>query len=552
MDILFFSLLTNLLYFCSGRVFITQNKSNLDNQFYVYFLGFIIISFIGLLINFFVKLSPFINTIIYIIILFIFTIKSKFKFNKNEKIFLVFSSLITFSLIIFSNVNRPDAGLYHLPFISILNESKIIFGINNIHFRFGHTSILQYTSAINNNYLFKENGISIPLASIVSFFYIYFLNDIWKIIKKKNEPKISDFFSLFILIYISYKIIRYSSFGNDAVPHLTFFYLISYILKNNLKNIDFNKTFLISVFIFINKTTLGLVLIIPGIIFFLKKDFFWKRLFKSLYSFPLIFLFLWIIKNLLISGCLVYPAKITCIDKLLWTDKTQILNTYKESQAWSKGWPDREDKNISMSDFNKNFNWVSAWSNKHLKYILKIILPYILVLSLITFYIKKALYSHKEKYIDLNKRIYLLFSTSLVGTISFFLVFPIYRYGYSFLVTLIALIFILILKDGKYLAKKNFLFTLVFVISIFLFSIKQFQKIYLNYENNRWPNIYTFNEKNMKNEYKELKINENFKYFRAVSGDSLCMYSRAPCTSYQVKKEIKHKKFLGYSLLFLN
>ena len=165
-------------------------------------------------------------------------------------------------------MNRPDAGLYHLPFISILNESKIIFGINNIHFRFGHTSILQYTSAINNNYLFKENGISIPLASIVSFFYIYFLNDIWKIIKKKNEPKISDFFSLFILIYISYKIIRYSSFGNDAVPHLTFFYLISYILKNNLKNIDFNKTFLISVFIFINKTTLGLVLIIPGIIFF--------------------------------------------------------------------------------------------------------------------------------------------------------------------------------------------------------------------------------------------------------------------------------------------
>ena len=248
-----------------------------------------------------------------------------------------------------------------------------------------------------------------------------------------------------------------------------------------------------------------------------------------------------------------YPAKITCIDELSWTDKTQILNTYKESQAWSKGWPDRKDKNINMSDFNKNFNWVSAWGNKHLKYILKIILPYILVLSLITFYIKKSLYSHKEKHIDidLNKRIYLLFLTSLAGSISFFLVFPIYRYGYSFLVTLITLIFILILKNNKYLAKKK-IFTFVFIISIFLFSIKQVQKIYLNYENNIWPNIYTFNEKNIRNKYKELKINENFEYFKAVSGDYLCMYSRAPCTSYQVKNQIKHKKLLGYSILFLN
>ncbi len=553
MDILFFSLLTNLLYFCSGRLFINQNKASFDNQFYVYFIGFIIISSSALLINFFVSLSPSNNTVIYSIIIFIFIIKSKFKFHKNEIVFLIFSTFITFSLIIFSNINRPDAGLYHLPYISILNESKIIFGINNIHFRFGHTSILQYTSAINNNFLFKENGISIPLASIVSFFYIYFLNEVWKVIKKKDAPDISDFFSLFILIYISYKIIRYSSFGNDAVPHLTFFYLISYILKNSLKNIDFNKTFLISVFIFINKTTLGLVFIIPGIIFFLKKDFLLKRLFHSLYSFPLLLLFLWITKNLLISGCLVYPAKITCIDKLSWTDKTQILKTYKESQAWSKGWPDRKDKNINMSDFNKNFNWVSTWSSKHLKYILKIILPYILVLSLITFYIKKSLYAHKEKYIDidLNKRIYLLFLTSLVGTISFFLVFPIYRYGYSFLVTLIALILILILKNNRYLAKKK-LFTFVFFISIFLFSIKQVQKIYLKYENNRWPNIYTLNEKNVRNEYKEFKISEKFKYFLAVSGNSLCMYSKAPCTSYIVNNEIKHKKFLGYSVLFIN
>ena len=148
---------------------------------------------------------------------------------------MLISTLITFVLIIFSNVNRPDAGLYHLPYVSMLNDSKIIIGSSNIHFRFGHTSIMQYLSAINNNYLFKDNGVIIPLASVVSFFYLYFFYDLWSVIKKKKEPSFGNIFSLFITIYISYKISRYSSFGNDAVPHLAFFYLISYILSNKIK-----------------------------------------------------------------------------------------------------------------------------------------------------------------------------------------------------------------------------------------------------------------------------------------------------------------------------
>lgn len=52
---------------------------------------------------------------------------------------------------------------------------------------------------------------------------------------------------------------RYSSFGNDAIAHLAYFYLISCILKNNLKEININKILLISVFIFLNKPMLGLV-----------------------------------------------------------------------------------------------------------------------------------------------------------------------------------------------------------------------------------------------------------------------------------------------------
>jgi hypothetical protein len=261
--------------------------------------------------------------------------------------------------------------LYHLPYISIINDNKIIFGLSNIHFRFGHVSILQYTSAINNNYLFLNNGISIPLASIVSFFYLYFFSDIWQIFKKKCIS-LSNFFSLFIIIYITFKISRYSEFGNDAAAHLSVFYLMHYLLKNNVKKLNLQKILLISVFTFINKPTLGLVFIAPIVIFILQNNFKIKKICFILFSFPTFFLYLWLIKNIIISGCGIYPVKITCIKSLPWTNIQKVIMISNESEAWSKAWPDRINKNITIEEFKKNFNWVDTWSKKHLKYILNI------------------------------------------------------------------------------------------------------------------------------------------------------------------------------------
>ena len=62
-----------------------------------------------------------------------------------KKSFIV--TCISFLIIIYSTVNRPDAWLYHLPYSNILNEHKIILGVANIHDRFAHISIFQYISS---------------------------------------------------------------------------------------------------------------------------------------------------------------------------------------------------------------------------------------------------------------------------------------------------------------------------------------------------------------------------------------------------------------------
>jgi len=535
MDILIFSILTNFVYFCSGSLFIFDKKFDFHSQFYIYFIGVILISSISLILNFFTPLTPLINSIFYASIIVAFLIKKKFILNKKNISFLLISSLVTFLLIIFSTINRPDAGLYHLPYISIINENKIIFGLSNIHFRFGHVSILQYLSAINNNYLFSENGISIPLASIVSFFYLYFFYDIFKVAKKKEPPNLSNFFSLFILIYIAFKIARYSEFGNDAIAHLSFFYLISLILKSDIKDINFNKILLISIFAFINKPTLVLIFIIPIGIFFLQNAFNLKKIFFSLFNLPALLLYLWLIKNIIISGCAIYPIKMTCVENLPSTNIQQTIIINLESDVWSKGWPDRINKNISMEEFSKNLNWVDTWRKKHLKHILNILIPYITILILITLYIKikfknKSVKNNK----DFNARFFLCLVTSVVGTFSFFFSFPLYRYGYSYIITIISLLFILIIKK-KLLVKENIqIFKFIFVSCFVIIVAKQGIKIYNNYKNTLWPNIYTLDPDGKIYPKTKITINNNFFYYVADKGDQLCMYGTSPCTTYNV------------------
>ena len=553
MDILIYSTITNFIYFCAGCVCLSKNKLKTEGYFYVFFIGLISLSFTSLLLNFFFKLSPSFNSIIYILVIILFFIKTKFttKLNKRIIIFLFISSIFTFLLIIYSNVNRPDAGLYHLPYISLLNENKIILGISNIHSRFAHISVLQYLSALNYNLLFLENGISIPLASIVSFFYIYFFNDILRVVTKKDEITYSKIFSLFITIYISYKINRYSGFGNDAIAHLSFFYLISYFLKSNLENIDLKKLTIISVFIFINKPMLGLVFFIPLFVIITNKDNRIKLLLLTTFSFPTLFLFLWLLKNIFISGCMIYPLKMTCINNLEWTNSSKITQDKMIGSAWSKAWPDRLDKKISMSEYNKNFNWIESWSKIHLKYIIRIVTPFLFIVVLMTFYFKfhsKNTDDDNDKNFRLKINFLIIFC--LFGLICFFMIFPIYRYGYSYLITIICLLAIYSNKKKITSIKNINVFKIFFIICILVITTKQFIKINNNYSQNKlWPNIYTLGDKI--NSYEKIVLTNNFHYFYAFNGDNLCMYSKSPCTSYKVTDEIRPRKKLGYTILSL-
>ena len=128
-----------------------------------------ILGFISLFTNFFFPIGKLLNTILLIIPIFFIFIYYKSFFIKNIFISILFISLLSFITICLSNNYNPDAGLYHLPYVRLLNDSKIILGVTNINFTLGQSSFFQYIASTYNNFIFGEYGIVIPLVQIYSF-----------------------------------------------------------------------------------------------------------------------------------------------------------------------------------------------------------------------------------------------------------------------------------------------------------------------------------------------------------------------------------------------
>lgn len=539
-------LVTNIFFFIFGKIFqkyFLNEKTSLHQSETAIF-GAVFLSFLALLLNFFFPLDKILNSIV--IILSLFFIHSSL-ITKKDLQFVLISSILTFIIIAYSNINTPDAGLYHLPYTQILNENKLIVGLSNLHSRFGHISIIQYLSAINYNLVTNVEGILIPLASLMVFVFIYFINEL-NIFKKSNlNITIDKLFCLFIVCYISYKINRYSGFGNDAIAHLLLFYLISIFLKSDFNYKNIQKLSIIAVFVFLNKITLILAFLFPLINFLRCKE---KKI-KIFYSFSVVFLILWLAKNILVSGCLIYPIEKTCYNRLSWTNETELVKQKIAGEAWAKGWPDRTNKSISQKVFINEFNWIKAWSLIHLKYITKIILPYVIFLILLSIIINfkfKKFKNLKTNFSNERLKITSTIIILLLGNLIFFVKFPLYRYGYSYTISLVSIIFSLtIFSYNKKFLKK--LFNYFIIISITILSLKQFIRIKDNYNiKSLWPNINFFsNNIKDKNELKIETIGENYKVYIS---EKECMYNKSPCTNI-FNSKLSHKKVLNYNLIFV-
>ena len=537
-----------ILFYIPYGVFLTSNAKDLLGYSTQLIYSLIVLSFIALFSNFFLPLTISFNSIL-IIISLILIIKNYDQYlNKKFLFFVIICSSIIFLLIANSNTFRPDAGLYHFPYIKILNDEKIILGLSNLHFRFGHISIIQYLSAISNNFIFQFNGMVFPSAVIASAIIINFYYQIYLYIKNKKY-NFHFFYLFFTSIFIIYKMNRYSEYGNDIPAHLLFFFLISETIKIS-KFIDIRRyvnLFILSVFILLNKITLGIACFIP-LILINKKNLI--NIFKTKRTyFGISFLILWILKNILVSGCMFYPVSKTCFSGLEWTDLKTVEYVTNENEAWSKNWPDQKEI-TSHKEYNKNFNWLKSWTKNYSKKIVGLFLPFILLNFLVLIYLS-YFEKNRKNYNNLsnNNKILILIFILSISTVLWFLKLPLYRYGTSFIVSLIAILFALVCAKKTSSNIYNYkLLNFLLILSLLIFVSKNSLRIVKNnyaYNNYPWPKFYSHGDKNILPEIKT-KFVDNKKIYRASKG--ICMYSKSPCTGKKIDIKIKN---IGNYLLFV-
>lgn len=509
--------------------------------------GFILIGFFALFLNFFFPLNSFINNIFFILII-ILGYKLSF-FDQNilkliTKIFIV--SSIAYFFLIYANNNRPDAFLYHLPYSRIVNENKIIFGLTNLHSRFGHISIFQYISSFFVNSFFSTKGLLIPISLVPSFFFIYCFKKFNEQLINK-ESRLNAYLIFLILIISIYSFSRYSGWGNDAQAHIFYFLTIIYFLDYKLDRNNLNLFFKISItviFTFLMKPFYLVSLIIPIIFFFNKKEK--LNIVKSKSTFFLILFFsLWIIKNFIVSSCFIYPLNFTCIESTPWYNNN-IKVIHSSGEAWSKDWINREDESIDYEAFNKEFNWVKTWSKNHLNKIFEKITPVIvfILLNICLFYFTKCL--RKDLKVKHDNFFLLLLLINFIGLIIWFLKFPIFRFGlsyiYSFLIFIFYFFYIRYLDLDKIIRLKNFFLLIIFVSFIGLF-LKNAKRIYYTENTSIYPIIF---DQNLPSEIIKYKNKYgDFIYYKSNKG-SLCGYIKSPC--FHAKKQIIKDNYFGYTV----
>ncbi len=549
-NIIFLNFLSCLIILLNGIAFkkLLNFKKINENLLEAALYGIISISIFTFIVNFFTKISNLVSIII-LLIPILFSIREFFQNKKEAIIICICVGLISSIIMYFDNTNRPDAGLYHLPFINIINESKIIIGSANLEFRYGHTSILQYLSAAFNNIIFSERGVLLPLANIFSIVILYFIN---LINKSDNLIKIIFFIFLFNILY---SMNRYSGLGNDDPGHMyyylavcNFIYFYSSPSKEKIINVIF-----FSLFAFLIKPFLILIFLFPLILLLEKKI----KLF-SINNFLCLFIIsIWLLKNILISSCAIYPMTKSCIKDLEWsTYKSEVSNperVSRTSEAWAKDWPNKKF-DIDQREYIKNFKWLNTWRNNHFKVFLKEIIPQIIFLVILIFISGKIFENNLERKLKLK-----IFIISLVSICLWFVKFPIYRYGQGYIITFLNASFLLFVSSNfkffnfkkKNLIKSINLFLLLVLIIIFCKNVLRIYKNldykYLDYP---WPKMYSFTKMNEKNTNKKVYSNYGeFLYYKPFPY-SLCMFSNSPCTSNVNVGEIYLRKKLGYKIFY--
>ncbi len=446
--------------------YIFKHKSNIGE---IGLYGFILIYFIVFIIHFFLPINIFINYFLLTIgLLCFFKIKNNL-FNTiliNKKYLLIFILFYLSSL----TVNlHDDVRLYQLPYINLVQQHKIIFGLVNINDFYVYSHGLYDIMAIFRIPFYENRFIFL----IPIIFLIYFIFSIFNYFQNVDEKKIIITYIFLIFSLFLIKFYRSKEFGTDLPVIALIFLSQIYFLKlfNKFNNALFGKLIIFSLFAFFLKIYSFLIIIF--IIFFMTEIkkiylFFKKNYILSFFIF--IFTIISFAKTFIVSGCFIYPEPKTCVSTTYYKwSYGKELTEYRKNflTAGSKGWR----QYLRLNDYNDLISPEDYLKKNRIKYLYyvskdndieRIILP--IVLSILFFSIFFIFYKKKENFETVP---FVLIIPSTIIFILWLFLFPVSKYGGYAYVYFFSFLFCYWQFNSFKLSQKFLNYTLILLIIFF-------------------------------------------------------------------------------------
>ena len=278
----------------------------------------------------------------------------------NFLYYIIIPAILIVSL---SNINfHYDAGYYHLNNQNWLRNSNITFGLVNFFWAFGMSSIYEYILAF---FWFDSNFLNLHIINLVFIHWLYqFLT--YSLLKSKNIfLKNASFFILIFSILDNFGFqggrngfIYIEGVGKQDMPVAILFLfmsLISLLILHNKIQIDsvdmLYYSFLVLFVIQIKLSSSILVFLYLLLIFQQYK--LGQSIQKIFYSQFMIIIFglLWVLKNLITTGCFLFPLDLSCINSFTWYSPDSTRKYEDISTQFSMNYIIGDDFTVWVSKF---------------------------------------------------------------------------------------------------------------------------------------------------------------------------------------------------------
>lgn len=480
-------------------------------------------------INSIVSFSYLLVCVVYFLLNFRNISSFKIQIVKPQNLFfLTYPVIILYGF--FNSLYAPlvyDSGLYHIQAIEWIERYAVIPGLANLHDRFGfNPNIFILFAATSFDDILNQDAYPINF-TLFLLFTAWLLNRINKEFKLKNY--IYGFSNIVILIILINNLHLLSSPTPDLICIVIPLFIFLRYLEINRQNennpiMKYYPIIVMSLYIITVKlSTLPILILIPIIIFQYRKKLNLKELFPII-IFTFLIIVPWMIRNLIISGWLIFPFSGIDLFTFDWKVPSKDVNSLKEAiSGWGRnpGQNFRETANLSLS------KWFPLWwtAQSDFKRVIFVILSFSPILVIIFNYL-----TNKR---NVNKSFLIVYLVSYLGFLFWFFTAPDWRFGLAFItMCFLSLFFFKDLKINFYSNYFVSILSLILIAYIIYTNQNTLNYVINNYEkvSNIPPKIQKSNKKG-KVQFESFNI-DNKIIVKYPIDDYRCFDEDIPCSSY--------------------